>query len=196
MSWRWVHSLLSHSQVCTAPVLDGGVPTSTVCSAVSAIFGEPQDRGPTSWRFTHPVSAPHSHVSPSGCQLLPTTTPPPESTRHSRSRSKTIAAYARPGRPVSSICVHSVPSHSHVSLEYPGVGSRTSPPKSTVRWRTVSYAIQEPRRPSGPMSATWVHSAPFHSHVSTRRCQLAPTTPPPPKRTSRWRESSYAILAQ
>src|ERR671917_983771 len=108
------------------------------------------DCGPMSWRFPHPVPAPHSHVS---LNQVPWKYPP-KSTWHSRERSNAIAGKIRSEGPVSAICVHSVPSHSHVSPKYefvvaPGVAG-AKPPESTKPRRGVSEGTGQTKTGVGP----------------------------------------------
>src|SRR5215208_2278272 len=122
------------------------------------------DCGPMSWRFTHPVPSPHSHVSLN--QVFSKS--PPKSTWHSRKRSNAMAVKYRSEGPVSAICVHSVPSHTHVS---PNCVVELKPPKSTTRWRAASYAILCEKRRLGPMSSFCVQSQRSLIYSSSRYIQ-------------------------
>src|SRR5271166_2196966 len=107
-------------------------------------------------------------------------------------RSVTVPLYASsaptigPG-PVVATCVQAPLPNSHVSPTWPITSPLTiSPPNKTIRCREVSYVAPQASLGLGPVSATWVHSVPSHSHVSLRN----PPVTCPPKSTVRLRSLS------
>src|SRR5215207_485680 len=148
--------------------------------------------GPPGSLCTHvsPSSASASDGSPAGAN----TVSPPKSTILDSVLSNAIVCCQGPFGPMSWTCVHSLPSHCHVSPKTlwlaTGIDSATelTPPKSTMV--VPPKTIATPARGSGPVSATCVQSWPSH-------CQVSPSPPPsvpaPPNRTMRPCFGSYVI---
>src|SRR5262245_36545306 len=112
--------------------------------------------------------------APSHCQvsLLPdvNVVPPPKISDRPRWLSNAIALPKRGDGPVEARCVQTptsgAPSHSQVSPN--DVSPLPAPPNSTVRPRSLSYAMRSIHRGGGPAAARCTHvpGAPSYSHVS------------------------------